>query len=153
MSAATNEQEVVEAVLEWVQEQCPAIAGAYDYAPADKPQGLPDVVVEVELAQTVTNDERFPYGQLQQILLRVFDVTVSIMVDNSGPQAAATALRGFSATLHEQALADCTLGGRVFLTANQIESDFVPQFVQYEDGTRGRQVVVRLVVAHPVETA
>lgn len=151
MSAATNEQEAAEAVLAWVQEVNPELVGGYNYAVAEKPLGLPDVVVEVSLATTSVGDERFPYSQLQQTLLRIFDLTVSIMVSNDDPESAAAFLRLCSQRCHEQAIADATLGGRVFVTSQQIESNFVPQFTEYDDGTRGRQVQIVLSVAHMIE--
>jgi hypothetical protein len=147
----TTAQEHFSAVTAWVRETCPAIIGWYDYATPGKDMGLPDVVVEVELFANRRNDERFPYAQMQQVLVRVYDMVVSIMVDDTDPRGAALALRAFAGTIADAVLADASLGGRVFLASPELEADFVPQFVVYEDGVRGRQVQIRLAVAQLVQ--
>ena len=145
---ATDEQTTATAVVDWALETCPTIVGSYDYAALGKTQGLPDIVVEVERAVTAIGDPRFPYAQIQQTWLRVYELVASIMVDNGDPQAAAFDLREFSRDLATAARRDPSLGGRVFLTSPAIESDFLPQFVQYPDGSEGRQLQVRLAVCH-----
>lgn len=154
-----SDQDFAEAILAWVVEACAdiegpggsvGIVGQYDHAVSGKDQGLPDAVVEIERSATAREDERFPYAQLQQVLLRIAEAEVSVMVENTDPGEAAHFLRAVSTRLQEQALADATLGGRVFLTSDQIEADYMPQFVQYDDGTVGRQVTVRIAVAEMV---
>lgn len=153
MVSDTDDTNVCTRVLAWVRATLPTLAAGYEYAPTGKDGGLPDAVVELERSDTVSSDPRFPYSQLQQVALDTFEVVTSIMVENSIPDQAAIALREFAATLREQARRDPTLGGRVFLVSQQIEADYIPQFVEYEDGTRGRQVQIRMTIGNIVSEA
>lgn len=146
---AAGPLETPTAVLAWVRASCPEIVGFYDYATPGKDQGLPDVVVELEAYRSTSQgDPRFPFAQLQQTLIEVHDLVVSIMVDSQAAADAAHLLRALSQRLLRAALSDASLGGRVMMCAQQIDADFVPQFVVYEDGTEGRQVQIRMAVAN-----
>lgn len=150
MPESAKEAEVVEAVAEWVTALVPELETVYQFATAGK-AALPDVVIDVERTTVERDDPRFPHFQLQQAWLDVFEVVLSFMVDNTDAAAAAALLRDVGWRVREQVRLDGTLGQRVFLTSPFVEVDYVPQFVEYADGTRGRQAVARIVVANPAE--
>lgn len=149
--------ETAGAVLAWVQELVPELQGAYDYAPAGKPQALPDVVVDVTEPQTVVDDERFPYEQLQGQWLLVTPCQVSMMasasdVDGEPRHAEAThQLRSWAYALMQGVRDDQTLGGRVTVVSPFVTVRFRPAFVEYGDGTRGREATVDLAVGQLIE--
>lgn len=149
--------ETAVAVLEWVQQLVPALEGAYDYAPAAKPQALPDVVVDVTEPQTTVDDPRFPYHQLQGQWVLVTPCQVSLMAAATDPdgqpqhQLATRQLRGWGYTLLMGVRDDQTLGGRVDVVSPFVEVRFRPAFVEYGDGTRGREATVDLAVGQLIE--
>lgn len=152
-------QTVADNVREWAFEVCqPEALASYDFAPLSKDEGLPDVAVEVlNYRLSLQGDERLPQvgaASIQQALLAVYDVEASIMVEqgttDAEAQAAARLLRRFTARLADALLRDTTLGGRVQFGSPELVADFVPQFVRYEDGTRGRQVRISLVIGELV---
>ena len=76
---------------------------------------------------------------------------MSFMVDNALTDQAAAQLRDFEARLLESVLKDATLGGRVPIASPQMEFDFTAPFVEYEDGTKGREMTMTIAVGHLVE--
>jgi hypothetical protein len=144
--------DLAKAVVAWVLDTCDDIVGEYHFAPLSKSRGLPDVVVEIETTTTRLTDDRFPQKQLQQAAVRAHTVTASIMVavgdNDDAAQAGAESLRLFGDQLTQSWLDDDSLGARVPFTSptEGIVVDFVPQFVRYEDGQRGRMMTVTLVV-------
>lgn len=154
----TNEQ-VIDAVLQWVAAELPVVgASTYDYVPAGKSKELPDCVGALEFERIVRDDARFPITQLQQIVaLRVFEMELSLMVQTGTTEAehaaAAAELRGLVEQLVVAVCNDHTLGGRVFAASAEVEADYRRPFVKWEDGTRGREVLVSLAVAEPLTPA
>lgn len=147
-------QDVVDAMVEWLVAVCPELS-SYDHAPAAKTQALPDVVCDLAQERTVRDDPDFPLMQLQQVGLRRFDVAFSFMVeagvDEAGSQAAQQQLRTFAERLTLAVLDDATLGGRVPLASpTTLLFDYSLPFVDYEDGTRGRELRGELAVADPL---
>ncbi len=151
----TNEQ-AVQAVLAWVTATLPALEGSYDYSPPGKTQALPDVIADLVHEGIVRTDEDFTVlTRVQQIeALRVFTVGVSIMAEagetDVTAHAATVQLRGFAQALLDAVLADHTLGGRVPFAAPFMSFDYAPPFVEYEDGTRGREIRAEVKVAEPL---
>lgn len=154
----TNE-EAIDAVLAFAVAACPELAGhTYDFVPAAKPKGLPDIVAELQSEGVVLEDESFPIARLQQAALRVWRIVLSIMVeatpaDTQDPSSVDTAhaaaqsqLRSFGNTLLEGVMADHTLGGRVPLASPYVEIEYTPPYVEYEDGTRGREMTFSISV-------
>lgn len=143
-------QEVAEAVLEWAQAAVPVLEGGYDYLPSQKDQLLPDVVVDVAEVEVTRQSAEFPMSQIQQAWLHIFRCELSFMVENTDPQAAAQSLRAMEALTTASLMQDGTLGGRVDFVSPYFSYDFTPPFVEYADGTRGREMVMRMSVGEPV---
>lgn len=137
-----TEQEAAVALTAFVEEKIPALAATYPYNTLEKGE-LPDAMVEVLNKRITRDDPAFPYAQLQQVYLKVFQCGVSFLVDaDSGTDAQQTELlRGFGATLEDEATGDATLGGRVQFCSPLMTFDYDTPFIQYQDGTRGRQMV------------
>lgn len=155
---------VIAAVAEWAQEVAPALADrAYGYVPGAKPKGLPDVVVELQQETVVPSDPDFPITDLQQIpALRVWTLQLSVMagalptdpddedaVDIAHAAATAT-LHDISSLLGDALIADETLGRRVPMASPFHVFDFTRPFVEYDDGTRGREMRMAMKVAEPL---
>lgn len=156
--------EVSEALVEWALATCPELQGGYAYPPTGKNTTLPDVVAGVDSEEEKIVDERFPWSQLQQTGVRIFDCTLSIMAEQDiapepGPLAedpgkvATDQLRGMVRALMDAKRPDATLGDRVFDTDVRIRADYEPGFVEYADGSRGREVRISLTVAEPLEAS
>ena len=144
-------EEVAQAVKEWALETVPALNGGYAYLPAQKDQQLPDVVVDVAEVQVARQMAEFPMSQIQQFWIHAFRCEVSFMVGNENPEAAAQELRAAEALATASLMRDGTLGGRVDFISPYFSFDFTPPFVEYADGTRGREMVMRLSVGEPIE--
>lgn len=145
-------QAVAEQVAEWVVEVCdPEIQGSYTHLPFEKPQALPDVVCEVLDKGITRDDPRMPWSQLEQTWLRIWQVNVSVMVDNQDPEQASNALSGYSDQLEAALMQDGTLGGRVQLVSPYHRFDFSTPYVEYQDGMRGREMNLQISVGELVE--
>lgn len=150
-----TEDDVAVAVKDWVLAELPSLTIGRSWLTAQKTT-LPDVVVDVAEKGIVLQDNRFPrLTELQQVALRVFEVEFSIMTaheaDGSADQSETEELRGYGATLEASLLNDGTLGDKVFMASPIATFNYRLPFVQYEDGTRGRQMAVALAVAEPVQ--
>lgn len=146
-----SSQDICTAALAWARATVPELAGGYDYIPSMSDQPLPDVVVDVATVSLVTEDRRFPFEQIQQAWVRAYDTEFSFMVDNTDYQAAAAKLREFEKALTASLLRDGSLGGRVDFISPFHTFDFTPPFVERADGTRGREMVMRLSIAELVQ--
>lgn len=152
-----TEGAVVEAVVAWIAEVVPAVAAnTYTYLPAGKAKGLPDVAVDIVTSEIVREDPDFQMMALQQVVLQVRRLALSFMVESGVTEeqakAATDTLRSFFDALVAGVLADHTLGGRVALASPFLTVDYEPAFVEYADGTRGREMTVQLAVAEPLQT-
>lgn len=151
--------EIANAVVNWVESVLAGtpyeLSGTYAFAPMGKNRGLPDAATEVENVSIVPEDrERFPHFAIEQAFLRIFETRTSLMVNqgrtDEQAEEAAVWLRDAADILTAALASDTTLGGAVPYSSPFVEFDFVPQFVVYEDGTRGRQVAMLLAVAEPI---
>lgn len=139
---------VVTDAVAWASEVLTELQGGYDYVTDQKSQALPDVMGELIDSRAVLSDQlNFPGLAIQQAVLRVFRVTLSFMVDNSDPAAASAVLRDFADRLGVSLMEDGTLSGRVFAASPLAVFDFSRPFVEYEDGTRGREMTMNIAVA------
>jgi hypothetical protein len=136
----------VQAVAEWVRETVPEIVHAYTYAPEFKDAALPDAVVELLESSIDDKAEGLGLFDIQQGWFDLYRIGVSFMVDGSDPEYASETLRGFESRLKDEAVKDGTLGGRVGFRSPYIRFDFTPPLVEYEDGTRGREMTLEIVV-------
>ena len=130
----------------------PELVATYDHVPSYKPGGLPDVVVEA--ARTGLDDiaaTRFRFWRIQQRSVYYVEASLSFMVDNADTAAAAAQLRDFEARLFASVIGDATLGGRVPIASPVVEFDFTSPFVEYEDGTKGREMTMTIAVGDLVE--
>lgn len=139
-------------LIDWVEAVIPELAHSYDYVPASKPEGLPDLIVEVARTELERDGaERFGVMNLQQVFLDVYTCNLSIMVSNDDPAAAALTLRQFRDRLIADARSNPTLRGNVLVASPYMVADFTQPFVEYEDGTRGREMTLTIEVGDPVE--
>lgn len=150
-----NENDVAVAATEWARDILPELAEGRSWLTASKTM-LPDVVTDVAEKSIVLDDPRFPNLGIEQLALRVFEVEMAFMVaSDTGSEAdknETETLRDYGARLEASLIGDGTLGGRVFRAA-PVDSVFnyrLP-FVQYEDGTRGRQMTLGFAVADPIQ--
>ena len=151
-------QEVAEAVRDWVRETVPELQSGYHYDAPAKTGPLPDVAVEVT-AEGPDRQGLFRYWpQLQQLDgVWGYVCELSLLHDLGEPddpatqEAAAIALRDWARRLKEAIRHDSTLGGRVPLTSRFIQIRYRPGYVEFPDGTRGREVRVDIVVGEPQE--
>lgn len=140
------------ALLTWANGVIPELNGSYDYIPASKPEALPDIICEVARTRVqMGGGDEFPMWNIQQQAVEVYECSLAIMVDNADPQAAAAQLRRFRDLLAAAALTDETLAGEVPFRSPLISFDFTPPFVEYEDGTKGREMTMTLTVGDFVE--
>lgn len=143
--------DVVTEVTEWAAESTDPSLNTYAFGPSFKTQALPDVVVEVAAKRLTSEDPLFPYRGLQQKWVKVWSLALSIMVDNADEAAAAEALETYADQLEAALLQDGSLGGRVPFASPFLSFDFTAPFVEYADGTRGREMNVVMHVGDLVE--
>lgn len=161
-----NEENVAVAVKAWLDELSPDLT-VYPHVTAGKGR-LPDAAIDVQAKRVVPEDlENFPFRQLQQTWLRVFPVEISILVamEPSDPnmtieeqsaqveEAEQQYLRTLGAGIEQSIMADTSLGDRVYMVSPRMEIDYTAPFVEYDDGTRGRQMAVAIVICEPIELA
>lgn len=151
-----TEQEAALAVEAWVNEVLPELAASYPHIVAGKNE-LPDAVVDVTMKRLVPEDpEFFPFAALEQTWLRVFPVEVSFLVESGDPSDEEASrleqeqLRDFGRRLEAAFWADATLGDRVPMASPRLEFDYSAPFIEADDGTRGRQMILTMAVGEPV---
>ena len=152
-----NENDCALAVEAWVNEVLPQLAASRHFLSGQKTQ-LPDVLVDVAEKRLVLGDDRFPFAQIQQAWLRVFELELLFMVEHHGGSAdqdEQEELRLYGASLEGSLMENATLGDRVQMASPNAIFNYRLPFVQYADGTRGRQLVVNMAVAElaPVEAS
>ena len=147
-----NGNEATAAVEAWIRAVLPELEDrTYPYVPTGKSKALPDAVIDVGREDVVRDDEDFTILRLQQVAaVRIFRMGVSIMVEagttDADAGAAQTTLRSFIDRLLSGILQDDTLGARVDQASPFVEVDYTPPFVEYEDGTRGREVTLNFAI-------
>lgn len=154
MSEDLNPEPIIDGVVAWVRDVLPEIGedSAYDYVPEGKAGALPDVVAEVGRIRMATNDPAFPFSSIQQRYITIYEVALSIMVDNDDSKAAAATLRDFARRLGASLMrSGGNLGGRVPFVSPFFTFDFTRPFVRYQDGTKGREVTMDMSIGQLVE--
>jgi hypothetical protein len=151
-----NENEVALAVTAWARATLPELSEGRHFLSAQKTT-LPDVMVDVDEKSRVREHPAFNYVQLQQIDLRVFELSLAFMVESegAGPDDAADQdeteeLRDYGARLETALVEDATLGDRVPMASPFVTFNYRLPFVEYADGTRGRQMNLTMWVAEPI---
>lgn len=144
--------EIAAALVEWAQDVIPSLEDAYSHTVATKNK-LPDVVCDILSTRVELTDPEFPYRDLQQMMIVRHELQLSFMVDNTDTEAASGQLRSFADSLLISILQDGTLGDRVPYVSPYVNFDYTPPFVQYADGTEGREMTMTLAIADPVEVA
>lgn len=165
-----TENEVAQTLTEWLMgmlgptelDPDKALQVGYPFLPSQK-GALPDVSVEVAQKRLSRGAEErlfFPMRDIEQTFLRVFECQVTFMVEVQSTQSMASdeaeqeLLREYGARVEASILADASLGGRLgsaFISPVSL-FDYRLPFVQYGDGTRGRQATVVLAVGEQVMT-
>lgn len=143
--------EVAAAVKAWITETLPELTATYHFIPSAKNAGLPDAVVDVAEQRDGLDFEEFPWRQLQNAPVRKWNVEVSVMVDNSDPEAAADQLHDMADRLSGSLLSGGNLGGRVPFASPFSTFDFTNPFVEWDDGTRGREMTMTMAVGELLE--
>jgi hypothetical protein len=140
------------ACVEWAREVNPEIVSGFDHE-VDFKTGLPDVIATLDDSSVRVGDANFPFSSIQQRFVATWSITLSFMVDDSDPDAADALLKTFANRLKASALQDGTLGGRVPFISRLMSFDYTNPFVEYQDGTRGREMTMQLTVGELVEEA
>lgn len=143
--------DIVQGVADWITAVTDPPVSSYAMAPSMKDQALPDVVVEVATHRMTIQDPLFPLRQLQQQWIRVWTVAASIMVENNVEATAAIALEDYADQLTAALQRDGSLSGNVPFASPFISFDFTAPFVEYPDGTRGREMTAVIHVGELVE--
>jgi hypothetical protein len=147
-----SSEDLTERLVEWAREVLPELNGGYAYLPSSKEQALPDVVVDITRTYIDADAaDGFAEIRIQQRAVRVWEVEMSFMVDNSDPEQASATLRSWYDRLLDGWLASRTLGGRVPFTSPYPSIDSSSPFVEYEDGTKGREITMQVAVGDLVE--
>jgi len=147
-------EDAITKIVEWAQEVVPELVAAYAHVPTVKSEGLPDLVAELRSTGVgMGGTDRFRFWDIQQRAIYFVEADLSFMVDNSDQQAAAQQLREFENRLLMGVMGDPTLGKRVPFCSPLVEFDFTSPFVEYEDGTRGREMTMTLAVGDLVESS
>lgn len=148
--------EVAVAVVAWARAVLEELEEGRSWLTAQKTK-LPDVVADVAEKTINLADARFPSLDIQQVALRVLEVEMAFMVEHDAEAAAADRaeteqLRDFADRLETSLIGNNTLGGRVFCASPVgMSFNFRLPFVQYADGTRGRQMTLSFAVAEPIQ--
>jgi hypothetical protein len=155
-----NEAETAEAIAAWLEDTLPALKKVWPFETSAKTV-LPDGMVEIQEKSIGLGEEfaqRFPWAQLQQRMLKVFEVQITCMVDANGapedPKAAEETdaeLKGYGAALETALLSQPTLGDRVQMASPLCSASYRLPFAQYPDGIRGRQMEFTMWVAELVD--
>ena len=161
-----TEQEVAEAMADWLTELLSDTAlgngsglkAAYPYISAEK-GALPDVMADVREKRVGLGAEEpfFPLRQLQQTMIHAFECELSFLVETgNGPAAAAdetALLRLYGATIEAAVIDDASLGERLgdAFCSPIMRFNYDSPFIQYADGTRGRQMVATLAVGELIQ--
>lgn len=163
-----TEDQIADALVDWTTSILTDAAlgngnglkASYSFLPQQKGQ-LPDVAATVEqkrISQGIEERLFFPLADLQQTVLRVFECLLSFMVESpdtpgmASDEAEQRLLRLYGATVEESVRADASLGGRLqtAFASPVMLVDYRLPFVQYQDGTRGRQATVVLAIGELV---
>ena len=151
-----GEQEIAAAIEAWVQEVLgDDLKQTYPHVTAAKTE-LPDAQVDVrDKAVQMGGDQRFPWGELQNRMVKIFEVAVSLLVakeDGLEADAESTAqLRDFGERLEHALLHQPTLNDRVQMASPFHTITYALPFVEYPDSTRGRQMTLNMAVAELVD--
>lgn len=155
-----DELEIADAVAEWLEETLPALKKVWPFQTSAKTV-LPDGMVEIQDKSIALGEEfvqRFPWGQLQQRMLKVFEIQVTCMVDAKGAPEDPTSsketddvLKGYGAAVETALLSQPTLGDRVQMASPLHTANYRLPFAQYPDGIKGRQMEFTMWVAELVD--
>jgi hypothetical protein len=144
-------QAISEALRDWAMTTCPELNQVYAVPPEQRTEPLPDAAAESQNVETFFEHEQFPQFRIQQVMLRVHEFNLLLVVPPDPPDTATNLLTGFIDTLTERILSDVSLGGRVPAVALTFRASMVPPFVEFEDKTRGRLATLTLLVADTID--
>ena len=148
----TNEQ-IIDALAGWVAATVPDVDGkVYKAPPAEKDLGLPDCIVALLVEDPTLDDAQFPMlAGVQQIDGYTLRFGLSFMVQvepgMAGELAADQLVRSYAEAIKRAVRADDAALGQRELIGVGPSFDYDPPFVQYQDGTRGREMTCQLAVA------
>jgi hypothetical protein len=147
-----TEAQVPQALCDWAAEVLPELEATYPEGVTAK-GSLPDLVAELNSTDVEVGVTEFPLSSIQQAMVLVRRLTLSFMVDNTVETTADAQLKDFATRLMTSALLDGTLGGRVPFISRLMTFNYDNPFVEYPDGTRGREMTLNLSVGELVEQA
>lgn len=149
----TDAADVAAAIVDWVMETVPDLAGAYDYAAEKRDEPLPDVACEVTDEAVVPNPPQLMPavpGIDQTPLFHVLGADLLLVVDPDPPREAAQALNGYVRSLAVSLLPEGKRLASGLFISPLFTAGYRPPFVEFDDGQRGRLATVRLTVAEPI---
>lgn len=142
-------EDVLLAAEAWATEVVPELS-SYPMAPKDIGKALPLVFSEPQDDRVSVADDDFPIAY-QQTLMRVWTITLRILVDPAEAWTATQTLAGYVDDLGAALRAPShNLGGRVESVLPTYTADYDPPEVQTNDGTRARQVTMTITIGEQV---
>lgn len=132
----------------WAASVVPAL-NTYPNQPPELGKALPIVICEVRRKRRSTSREMSKL-QYQQTAVRLWVVSLLLMVTPEPAWTASQALYGMVDDLEDALVKDSTLGGRVPTCEKDVEATFEPPEVQHADGTVARVATLQLTVGEQV---
>lgn len=144
-------KDVTQELVNWAGDLLPALNGKYSFAPEYKDKGLPDVACEiVNVRKSVESPEQgWALEHIEQRSMRIYEAELLFMVPPEPPQDASNALADFIDTLTESLEAGA-LRDSFSSVSTEYNASFRPPFVEFDDGTRGRQVTLQITVGERI---
>lgn len=141
--------DIVTAIEEWVDDAIPDVA-QFDFPPEELTENLPVVIAEISTDEQLNAEANLPgVGQYQQTLVRAWTVDIIILTNPDPPQDATHELYGYLDTLSGLLRKWVRLGPNVVLS-QFYSASYDPPEVEFADGTKARQVTVRVTVGETI---
>ena len=148
--------EAAKALVGWATEVCPTLKSIYDHEPQSITSAVPFAMAAVADEEDSGGDSQLGISvdePIEQAVLHIMRARIELCVDPSDPEAAAEALEGYVNALAAAMRAEArtvgaiTLGGRVQTTSPFWRAEYLPPFLEFEDGTRFRRATFALAIA------
>lgn len=146
-------KEVAEEVTTWAFDLLePELIGKYEFPPEYKDQKLPDVACEITdvSIREVNTEPGFNLESIEQRRMRVYSIELMFMTPPDPPDLATFALYDFIDLLTTN-LESGGLKNQYYFVSRTYQANFRPAFVEFDDGTRGRQATLALEVGERIK--
>lgn len=144
-------KEVTQDLVDWAAGLVNLDDNKYSFPAEYKDKGLPDVaceLVRVRVRQDA-DDPGWRVESVEQKRLRLYEVEIIFMVPPDPPQEATEALTDYIDTVTVN-LENNGLKDKYHLVDANYTANFRPPFIEFDDGTRGRQVTLQLTVGERI---